>query len=235
MEEFAKSLIEQYGILGVYLMVLVYIAQTVKSPAELQRKIVGLAERSMDNTENQGKRLDVHEAESKERNDELLTYLRNNDTLLAQAVEGIKSIVADLQSGQTIIRDTQRTMISAVESAAKTILATHELVGEAAKEMTAESISEKLDRALSILEGIDTKLAEMKTQAEDFTVRLQKVEDEAATVKTEVQEIKKRTTEETPAVAKSPAPKTKTQAQRESPPAQETHDKPLTDAPPTGG
>lgn len=233
-------LIDQHGVSIIYLIVLLYIAQTIKPSGLLQSQIVGLAQKSMDLSEKQDKRLDSHESESKERNHELLGYLRNQDTLTAKALQAITDLANNLGKGQSDLRSGQQLLIGAMDGIAKSLRDTHVVMGEAAKEMTVNDLNSKIDELIELLRGVDSKLDGIK---QEFIKRIEPLEDDVRVAKKQVAVIQARITDEQPivtarnkttTVSKSQARAQESQDSDPAPP-QESHDKPLNDVPPAGG
>ena len=226
MEETALQTIAQLGAIGMSALAVVIVTFMVyrtRPNQEVQLQLIGVLKTQGDNALTLKDQLENHDRDSNQRDDKI-----------AEALQGIKSLIANMLAEQQALKLGQSTLLGAVDTMSKTILQTNTMIGEAAKQMTSENIIEKLDRALTILEGIDSKLAAMKVQAEDIAGRLKTAEQDVAAVKGEVQGIKASQTNEHPTVSGSAS---KTQARRKTDeqeiPAVKP-DKP-TDTLPTGG
>ena len=227
--------LEQYGMWVFVGVVMCYWAQSVRAQSMLNNQLVAGWNASQTQYTTLDTTVTTQAIESRQRDTALLDYLRTNDTMVSQLLERVLT-------GQGVILGT-------VESMSKTVLQTNQLISETVKTMDTADINEKLDRALAILERLETtfndlkpEVATLKTNITGIDSRLTCAEDGLLTVRDDVMAIKKAQTQETD----PPAPiasVSKTNARRktdeqETPvvkPEPTKTDTPPTDIPPTGG
>ena len=185
-----ELLLDQYGIGIIYLLVLLYIAQMLRSQAKNIPKLVEGWNTSQTQYATLDTTVTTQASESRQRDTALLDYLRANDTMVSQLFERVLT-------GQGVILGT-------VESMSKTVLQTNQLISETVKTMDTADINEKLDRALAILERLETtfndlkpEVATLKTNITGIDSRLTCAEDGLLTVRDDVMAIKKAQTQET--------------------------------------
>ncbi|HEY4760041.1 MAG TPA: hypothetical protein VIH42_05615 [Thermoguttaceae bacterium] len=159
--EWLGPLVESHGINIIYLIVLVYIAQTIRPTGQVLSTVLGLADKSMEKYGNLETRVDHHEAESKERN--------------ADAIQRDNAIVEFMR---TLITG-QSTLLGAVDTMAKNVLQTATQLNEVSTKVTIMSEQPEWKLILDNLVEIKDMLAALKTDIAQYGERIEVVEAKA--------------------------------------------------------
>ena len=208
--------LEQYGMWVFVGVVMCYWAQSVRAQSMLNNQLVAGWNASQTQYTTLDTTVTTQAIESRQRDTALLDYLRTNDTMVSQLLKRVLT--------------GQNTMIAAQDNILRKV----------------NVMAEKADweKVLTELQEIKSTVNEIKAGIDNYGGRIQVVEEKLVATEAQITAMAPKPTEDDPPVASS----SKTNARRktdeqETPvvkpddtiPKQESTDKPLTDAPASGG